>query len=236
MKQARNIIWGLAILALGVILGGKALGFFEFDIFFKGWWTLFIIIPSIVGLMTEKHKAGSLFMISLGVILLLNQQGVFDWGVAWKVLVAVALVLVGGSLVFRSVFQSKDAKKIEEEVKKNRKNGKLDSLTAVFSGSDRVYNKEEFEGADVVAVFGGAKLDLRNATIEKDVVIKAFCAFGGADIIVPSDVCVKSNSAFVFGGVSDDRKSIADKGKHMIYVDAAGAFGGVSIKDGKTKE
>ena len=50
MKQFRSIIWGIAIIALGVILGGNALGWFSIDIFFDGWWTLFIIVPSAIKL------------------------------------------------------------------------------------------------------------------------------------------------------------------------------------------
>lgn len=235
-QQVKSIIWGLAILALGIIFGGKALGLFHFDIFFKGWWTLFIIIPGVIGLITDKHKFGNLFMIAIGVILLLTQQEVFGWDVAWKVIVAAVLVLGGLALIFRSIFQKKVSEEIEEQVKKNRKNGKVESQTAIFSGNDRVYNKEEFEGSDIVAVFGGASLDLTKATIKKDVVVKAFALFGGVDIIVPDDICVKSNSGFIFGGIADERKAIADKGKHMLYLDAAGGFGGVTVRDGKTKE
>ena len=235
-QQVKAIIWGLAVLALGVILGGKALKLFEFEIFFKGWWTLFLIIPGLIGLFTDKHKFGNLFVIALGVIMLLASQEVFEWKVAGVLMGASVLVLAGLSMVFRSVFPSKDAKKIEEEVKKNRKNGKVESQSAFFSGNDRVYNKEEFEGSDIVAVFGGATLDLTNAVIKKDVVIKAFALFGGIEITVPDDICVKSNSGFIFGGISDDRKAIPDKGKHMLYLDAAGGFGGVSLKDSKTKK
>ena len=41
----------------------------------------------------------------------------------------------------------------------------------------------------------------------------------------------KIKSGFIFGGVSDDRKSDMEKGKYTIYLDAVGGFGGVSIKD-----
>ena len=46
MKNVKPIVWGIAIIALGVIFGGNALGLFELNVFFDGWWTLFIIIPS----------------------------------------------------------------------------------------------------------------------------------------------------------------------------------------------
>ena len=48
---------------------------------------------------------------------------------------------------------------------------------------------------------------------------------------MPENVQVKIKSGFIFGGVSDDRKGDVGKGKYTIYLDAAGGFGGVEIKD-----
>ena len=89
MKQIKPIIWGVAIIALGVIFGGNALGLFNLNVFFDGWWTLFIIIPSIISLVTEKEKLSSLGFLAAGVILLLAAQKVFDYDVAWKAILAV---------------------------------------------------------------------------------------------------------------------------------------------------
>lgn len=233
MKQAKSIIWGLAILALGVLFGGKALGLFNFDVFFEGWWTLFIIVPGIIGIITEDHKLGSFMFLATGVILLLAAQDVFGYDVAWKVILAAVLILSGFALIFSSFANRKINAEVAEEMQKRGKNG--ESLTAIFSGNDRVYNKEKFSGCDVVAVFGGAELDVSNAIIEKDAAIKTFTLFGGTDIIVPKDVQIKSKSGFIFGGISDDRKDVSGKGKHTIYIDAIGGFGGVTIKDSKSK-
>ena len=110
----------------------------------------------------------------------------------------------------------------------------MDSQFAAFSGSDRVYKDETFNGSNLSAIFGGVSLDLRNAKFTSDTVIKAFALFGGIDIIVPENIQVKLKSGFIFGGISDDRKSVTEKGKYTIYIDAAGGFGGVNITD-KTK-
>ncbi|MBR2864348.1 hypothetical protein IKG12_03855 [Candidatus Saccharibacteria bacterium] len=236
MKQTKAIIWGLAVIALGVIFGGNALGIFDIDIFFKGWWTLFIIVPSVISLFTEKEWINSLAFIGIGVILLLAANDVFSWDVAWKVILAVFLIAMGLSLLCKSIFHSKYDAEVHEKIEKLKKDGKSDSQVAIFSGSERVYNKEEFIGDDIVAVFGGAELDISKAVIKKDVCVKAFCLFGGADIIVPADVQVKSKSGFVFGGISDDRKSKAEKSKNTIYIEAAGGFGGVTIRDSKDKK
>ncbi|MBR2725967.1 hypothetical protein IKE87_01735 [Candidatus Saccharibacteria bacterium] len=236
MKQIKPIIWGIAIAALGIIFGGNALGLFSLDIFFDGWWTLFIIVPSVVSFFTDKDKLMSLSFIATGVLLLLAAQNVFSYEIAWKVILAVFLVAVGLSIIFKSLFHSKNDPEVAKKIEDLKNDKIMDSQVAVFSGADRVYRDEVFNGANLSAVFGGVNLDLRGAKFKKDTVIKVFAAFGGIDIKVPEDARVELKSGFIFGGISDDRKSIAEKGKYTIYVDAAGAFGGVTISDKPAKK
>ena len=234
MKKSTPIIWGLAIIALGVIFGGNALGIFDIDIFFKGWWTLFIIIPSFISLFTEKEKISNLAFLSAGIVFLLAARDVFSYDVAWKVILGIVLIAIGLTIIVKSVFHNKNDKEVERKIKSLKgksSDEKMDTLTAIFSGSDRVYNNEDFSGANLVAVFGGAGLDLRNAIFTKDTVINAFCLFGGIDIKVPENVQIKTRSGFIFGGISDDRKGDNSSAKHTIYIDAAGGFGGISIDD-----
>ena len=232
MKQAKRIIWGVAVMALGIIFGGSALGWFDLNIFFDGWWTLFIIIPSAISLITEKEKLASLGFLATGIILLLAAQNVFGYDVAWKVILAVFLVIAGITLIVKTTFHNKNDKEVAKKIAEAEKNDEImDAQTAIFSGSGRVYNEEVFQGASLVAIFGGTKLNLKKAKFEKDTVIKAFALFGGVDIIVPNDVKVKLKSGFVFGGFDDERKNATEKGKYTIYIDAAGGFGGVNVTD-----
>jgi predicted membrane protein len=236
MKKTRGIIWGIAILALGVIFGGNALGIWNVDIFFKGWWTLFIIVPSVVSIFTEKDKLASVGFLSAGIIFLLAAQGVITYDMAWKIILPVFLVLIGLGIILRTIFHSDNDKEVEQKVKEAGDGKNLDSQMAIFSGSERTYKDEAFTGSNLVAVFGGAELDLTHAKFTKDTVIKAFALFGGIDIRVPEDVIIKSRSGFVFGGISDDRKSDQEKGNHTIYLDAAGGFGGITISDKPKKK
>ena len=235
MNKVKPVIWGLAILALGVILGGNALGLFNIDIFFDGWWTLFIIIPSAISLITEKEKLSNLLFLACGVILLLAAQDVFSYGVAWKVILGLVFIVLGFTIIFRTFWHNKNDEEVAEKVKNTKNGDEIDAQTAIFAGNDRAYNQEEFNGANLVAVFGGNELDLTNAIIKKDTVIKAFALFGGIEIKVPKDIQIKTKSGFIFGGISDDRKDSDTKGKYTIYLDAAGGFGGVSINDKELK-
>jgi len=44
MKNSMSkALWGVFFVLLGVALAGRAVGVFDFNIYFPGWWTLFII-------------------------------------------------------------------------------------------------------------------------------------------------------------------------------------------------
>lgn len=115
MKKITQIIWGLAIIALGVVFAGNALGWFDINIFFNGWWTLFIIVPSVIDVFTEDHKTISFLFLCAGILLLLAAQEVFGYDVAWKVIGSIILVVLGLSIIYKSIFK-KDT--IEIKIKK----------------------------------------------------------------------------------------------------------------------
>ena len=76
MKKMSGILWGIAITAVGVILALNAIGLTDINIFFHGWWTLFIIVPSFIGLVTDRNKTGSIIGLCIGVCLLLGCLGI----------------------------------------------------------------------------------------------------------------------------------------------------------------
>ena len=66
MKKTKGIIWGVFIIALGILWGLKEANVIVLsNLYFDGWWTLFIIIPSVIGLITEKNKKGSLICLAV---------------------------------------------------------------------------------------------------------------------------------------------------------------------------
>ena len=71
-KKISNYVWGIFIVFLGLILLFKTLGLITFDIFFSGWWTLFIIIPSLVDIVVNDHKMTSFNFLILGIVILNN--------------------------------------------------------------------------------------------------------------------------------------------------------------------
>ena len=225
MKKSSSIIWGAVLVVAGVIFALNALEITHVDLFFDGWWTLFIIVPCFIGLFTEREKTGNIIGVTVGVILLLCCLGVLDFSMLWKLLVPAIIVIIGFKMVYTGVFGNR----ANEIMKKMKADGKAPKVCcAAFSGCDLNYDYEVFEGAEITAVFGGVKCDLRNAVIEKDCAIQASAIFGGIDVLVSSNVNVKVNSNSIFGGVSN--KTDAHPDRPTVYVNATCMFGGAEIK------
>ncbi|MGN0527288.1 MAG: LiaF transmembrane domain-containing protein [Acutalibacteraceae bacterium] len=227
MKKISKVLWGVAFIAAGVIFALNAFGVTDIEIFFDGWWTLFIIIPCLVGIFSEREKLGNIIGLAIGVFLLLCCQNILDFDILWKLAFPAVIVIIGLKLILGGVFGDKSAKLLESS-KQNGENVK--NACATFSGQDINFDNEIFNGAELTAIFGGIKCDLRNAVIEKDCAINATGIFGGVDIFVPNNVNVKINSNSIFGGVSDKYKRPNDPNAVTVYVNATCMFGGVEIK------
>lgn len=226
MNNVKNILWGIALVVIGVIIGLNTMNVVNIDIFFDGWWTLFIIVPCFIGLFTDNDKTGNIIGLFVGVILLLGMQNIIDFNLIWKLLLPSIIVIIGLSLIFKNTFNSK----INDEIKKlNNKNTKNNEYCATFSEQRIDIPNEEFKGATLNSVFGSITCDLREAKIKEDVVINTSAIFGGIDIIVADDVNIKIKSNSIFGGVDNKKKNNTDK-KYTIYVNASCLFGGVNIK------
>lgn len=226
MDKFGNFLWGLVFIVIGAIIGLNALEITNINIFFDGWWTLIIIIPCFIGLFkTNSGKLGNFIGLAIGIFLLLVAQDIVELEIVLKLLVPFILIAIGVSIIGNGIITNKVSKKIKETNKNN-----LESYAATFSEQNIVKQNEEFNGANLDAVFGGVKLDLQKATINQDIVINASAIFGGITILVPSNINVKVKSTPIFGGVSNKVLNNNAENVKTIYINAFSMFGGVDIK------
>ena len=228
MKKFGNILWGLVFILIGGIIACNAIGITNIDIFFDGWWTMFIIVPCFMGIFKDHDKTGNIIGLLIGLALLLACQGILDFGMVWKLILPAILITIGLSFIFKDVFNNK----VNSEIKKlNKTSANQDEYCATFAGQDVSFDGEEFKGVTLSAVFGGVKCDLRNSVINDDVVINTSSVFGGIELFVPDNVKIKIKATPIFGGVSDDKKKYnTNQDSHTIYINATCVFGGVDIK------
>lgn len=226
MKDYTKYIIGFLLIFIGLILGLNAFGITNINLFFSGWWTLFIIIPSLVGLINDKDKTSSLIFLIIGVWLFLAERDLIEYELLVKLLLPVILISIGLLLVFKDVLSinGKEIKKINANNKDNN------DYIAVFGSQDLKFDNEKIENMDLKSIFGGIKLDLRDAVIEKDIVINTLSVFGGIDIYVPENVKVKVSSTPFFGGVDVKRRKGDSKKEVTVYLNSVCIFGGVDVK------
>lgn len=105
------------------------------------------------------------------------------------------------------------------------------SIVSLFSGTQRRVTGSGFRGGDVVAVFGGAELDLRDAEItDPPATVEFLVAFGGAEVQVPEDWTVDLDVLSLFGGSEDKRPPTGSSGDVDLVVTGLALFGGVSVE------
>lgn len=222
MKNLTRVIIGAILIACGVVYILGALGIADINISLDGWWTLFIIIPCLNGLFTSKDKFGNFIGLTVGVLLLLAAQDVFEYNMIWEIIVPVIIIMLGIKLIVKS---TPHKEKIDNAPKEQKE------CMAVFGSQTIDYTDKEITVAKIGAIFGGAKCNLTDAKIKDGSRVDLLCAFGGADIIVPENVNVKVNTFCLFGGISDKRV-IKDTYKDAITLNINGfcLFGGADIK------
>ncbi len=99
-SKSGRIIVGIIFLVAGIAAMGNQLGFWNLDIFFKGWWTLFIIIPFLIDIFEKRATFSNMTGLTVGILLLLTELDFLSWSFIISILTPVALILVGLSLMF----------------------------------------------------------------------------------------------------------------------------------------
>lgn len=227
MKKFGNILWGLVFIIVGLIIGCNAMGLTNINIFFTGWWTLFIIVPSFIGLFKDDSKTWNIIWLVIGIVLLLCARDVLSFSIIGKLIFPFILVMIGLSFIFKDAFRTK----VNEKIKKlNSERVDGEDFCATFGGIKNSFKEQEFKGANIDAIFGGVEIDLSDAIINHDEVINVSAIFGGVDIKAPKSVNIKVKSTPIFGGVSNKLKDDFNESLPTIYVNAFCLFGGVDIK------
>ena len=213
--QKRNLFWGILLIVVGILFLGRNMDWWDFSIFFDGWWTLFLIVPSVISLIRRESIGTSFLILVLGVLMLLASQEVIEWRTIWKVFVPLIIIVIGLSIIF----VNRKAK--EKKVRANAK-----EYVAIFSGVDEVINKIESD-FKITSIFGGVELDMRDVKLDSDLVIDCFTLFGGIDIKLPKDVKVEVNGLPIFGGVENKYRN--HDAKVTVYINHTTIFGGVDL-------
>jgi len=207
------------VIGFGILLHQMEL--WDFGYIFKQWWPLIIIVIGIEQLFNRHHSSPifSFMLILIGALFLANQW--LDLNLVafiWPII----LIFIGLTIIFT---HRKHHKVIDS-------NQSIKAFS-LFSGTNLRSQAESIQGGDITAVFGGAEIDLRDATIsEKGATFDLTSIFGGIELTVPENVRVEVTGLPIFGGWEDKtRRAIDEDDALLIKIHCLTIFGGVEIKD-----
>ncbi len=222
--KTSNVMWGFVFILVGCILGVNALGIAHINIFFDGWWTLFIIVPAFINSFKDDDKEAAFVWLIVGVILLLACNDYISFDLVWKLALPAVLVLIGISIMFKDRVE----KEVRVKIKESRKDGDRKTICATFQEKIEKAEKKA-EEVSLETIFASMKYDMRDVEVKKDMVIKTSTVFGSTKIIAPKGVAVKVSASGIF---KDTINKVKGKdAKYTIYVDASTVFGSVIVSD-----
>ena len=205
MKKIENTVIGFILIIIGVIIGLNAFHITNIDLFFDGWWTLFIIVPCFFGLFKDQDKTGNIIGLIVGIYLLLYCQGLINFQFAWKLVVPVIFVFIGLKMIFKDTFTKKKP-------------------------HQNIYDNQLYTGGKYDVTFNGLILDLSKAYLNEETTITISTLFGGVDLYLPDDVNIQIQSSNFLGGVDLHKRENKIENTKVIYLNARCIFGGINIK------
>jgi len=225
-----GLIFGLAIIAIGVLF---LLDNFGIPVgFLWGYWPVILIAVGLAKIVDSKEtsaRTGGAIIMLVGVVLIADKVHLpFLNNVSLWSLWPLALIVFGFMMLWGAL-EGKGAMPWGTPSTPGGSN-----IFSIFGGSNKKVSGE-FKGADLVAVFGGGGLDLRNAVMSADeAVVNVNAVFGGFEIRTPETWLVQVQLTGVFGGHEDkthhpDPRLVPNPKRLLIR--GATVFGGCSIKN-----
>lgn len=215
------VIVGVLIIAFGLDLLARNLGWTDADYVLHLLWPAGLALLGVGFLLQRRHAFWGVILILAGVWAYATQQHWLRVSF-WALFGPTAIVLAGGSVIWKALHRPRPPSATGEAFIRTY---------AVLSGSE-LRPTGVFEGADVNALLGGAKVDLTGATVTADTVtLDVFAMMGGIEIYVPRDWNVTIDVAAIMGACVDKRSPAATRSGKRLILRGYSVMGGVEIKD-----
>lgn len=226
-----RIVLGVILIFFGFIMLGKEFHFIPYEIrHFIFSWQVILIALGLVFLFSRNNKSLGIVLLMVGAVFLALDQLDFIWdmhNLFWPVV----LLGLGLLILLRSGESRFRGGDFSESVAGD---DYLDDVS-IFGGGNKIITSHNFSGGKITSIFGGSKIDLRNAKLAPGThTLDVVTIFGGSKLIVPRDWEVKVEVVSILGGFSDKRipdpHIVRDPGK-LLQIKGVAIFGGGEIND-----
>ncbi|HSV89282.1 MAG TPA: LiaF domain-containing protein [Bacteroidales bacterium] len=229
----RRVLLGLLFIALGALLFNN---FFDILPIEFPWyvfsWKMALIVVGVILLIGDKHRSTGIVFIAIGTFFLVKDAFNLDFFEMLQIIIPSLLILAGIKLLLPKRY--KFWKKYSDETLSFDNSNRLEDVS-VFGGGKKNITSENFQGGEVVCIFGGVELNFKNTTLSSGpVVVEVVCLFGGCTLYVPEDWTVRTEAVSIFGGFSDMRTkfnpALVTNPDKVVVIKGVAIFGGGEIK------
>ncbi len=231
-SRRSGAVAALILIAIGVFLLLAQNGIVSFEDVWRFWPSIFVLAGILK--LVQGGPAGTfvgVLLMGAGALIQLSLLGLipFQPQELWPL----GLIFAGLWLLWRN-FQPRryDQAQFAKWRCGRRFNPGVDHWT-IFGGGERRVSEQDFEGTEILAIFGGLKMDLRKTGLKDGrAVIDANAVFGGVEILVPESWNVVMRGVGIFGGYGDETHHPNGAGPvPELVVQGVALFGGVVIKN-----
>lgn len=217
MNWARAFV-GSVIVAAGLLWLADSADLVDAGEVVSNWWPVLLIAAGVLSYLSNRRQwLFPLILILAGIALLLQSTGVVDIA---DLIFPALMILAGVLVIFGRGISGGNEVSIDEIRSFN-----------IFSGSELASNSSSFRGGSVGAVFGGAEIDLRNASLAPEALLDVFVMFGGLEIRVPEGWRVTTKGMPILGGVENNTgKSPLPDDAPTLLISMTVLFGGLEIR------
>jgi predicted membrane protein len=239
-SHASRLFFATALIILGTLLFLGNLGLWPVHDVWQ-YWPIILIAVGIARLLGGRRPSSrvlGILLIFFGALFLTLTLGIFHIAAqdnSWPLsLLLIAFGFIALMRVLESGRSHKPALGFPTEFRAPSEHVVHDH--AVFAEIKRKMETPDFQGGDILSVFGNIDLDLRRAQIaplQKSATIEANAVFGGVMIRVPGTWRVNIQGTPVLGGYTDKTtpRTTPEADTPVLFITGNVVFGSIEIVD-----
>jgi len=198
-NNTTTLLLGIILVFLGVGVLAEISGIFDWDLRHAVFsWPMILIVLGVVFIAGKDSKSTGYILLGIGIFFIIPRifnEPHYYRNLFWPIV----LIILGFVIIFQRGKRShlNHLSASGEDV--------IDDV-AIFGGSDRVLNSQNFKGGKITNIFGGSKYDFRKVRLAEGTnYLEVSMIFGGSKFIVPEDWDIRIEVTSIFGGFSDKR-------------------------------
>lgn len=233
MENKLTKILGIFLIAIGIGYLGDQLYFWNFTIFFDGWWAVLITLLALFSMMEDGINVWNGIIALLGIYFFMEENNLIHFEISFLMIASILLIVLGVKLIVaREKHPSLDTEKTKSQEFTTNNNTNYDNEEKkVYINSNFTTKRIKETGivnrCRIESLIGNVTVDLSEADLRTIDAISIDAVFGSVEVIVGPDVNLKLYKNRILSGCYIDN-SYSDNG-YEVMVRGSSIFGNIKV-------